>query len=234
MPFICVRRTDLGAPGAGVLQVKDLWPVKGQVDAAYGPKPQGPRYLRQPISDTVATTVVGGAIQTAAAYNGLAAYLIANIENESAGTPALTAAQANTIAAAVIASMRTGAAMTQAAFNTIVAATVAGSGIGLGHSTAVLTDILRILAGAYYQLPASYGVQTAGGAFVPMPTVAGVSQNQSYFNFSKWVDVITADSSFYISLAQGDIHGLYSSSVFSFNGSTTPAIVVYDNSGALM
>ena len=222
MPFICERRTDI--PN-GVLQVSDLWPNKSKTWGGGNPVAQGPRYLRKPVSETVVTTANADQRTITNTVSGLAAYLIANIENQGVGTPAITATQANTIAAALLTRMRTVAAMAEANMNTVIAATVALSGIGIGNSTASVIEILSILSGRTYTLPAGYEVQDAGAAFVPMV------DNDAYFNEDTYTYLLGTDSVL-ISADAGSLSKL-SSSAFTYAGTTGAAVVVYDDTGAV-
>lgn len=222
MPFICERRTDI--PN-GVLQVSDLWPNKSKTWGGGNPVAQGPRYLRKPVNETVVTTANAGQRTITNTVSGLAAYLIANIENQGVGTPAITATQANTIAAALLTRMRTGAAMAEANMNTVIAATVALSGIGIGNSTASVPEILSILSGQDYTLPAGYEVQDAGAAFVPMV------DNDAYFDFDTMSYLLGTDS-LLISADAGSLSKLSNPS-FSYNGTTGAAVVIYDDTGAV-
>lgn len=222
MPFICERRTDI--PN-GVLQVSDLWPNKSKTWGGGNPVAQGPRYLRQPVSETVVTTANADQRTITNEVSGLAAYLIANIENQAGGTPALTATEANTIAAALLTRMRTGAAMAEANVNTVIAATVAASGFGVGNSTGGIMELLSILSGREYTLPAGYEVQDAGAAFVPMVN------NDTYFNEDTYTYLLGTDS--VLISANAGVLSKLSSATFSYGGTTGAAVVVYDDTGAV-
>jgi hypothetical protein len=233
MPFICKRRTDI--PN-GVLQVSDLWPSKTQANAAIDPKPQGPRYVNAPVTNSVTLTSTGGADRRfPAAYTGLAAYLLANVQKAGSGGGALTPANADTIAAAIIAAMVAGSAQTLSAINTLLAAT-GGAGTELTNaggslSTGTVTDVLRILAGATYTVPSGTIIQTTGPVFNPQGSPA--TWNAANFNFNTFTDVLAMDSSFYISLAQGQLNG-FTSTTFRYKGTTGAALVVYSDSGAVL
>lgn len=227
MPFICKRRADIQN---GVLQITDLWPNKSQRNQSIDPQPQGPRYVSAPVTNTITLASTGGAERHfGVAQSGLAAYIIANVA--TGASAAFTPAQANTAAAALIARMGTGASMALADINTILAAAAAGSALTAGGSTGAVTDILRILAGAMYTVPAGTVVQVAGPSFSPQGSPATFNANN--FNFETYKDILVSDSSFYISLAEGQING-FSGTTFSYLGITSPAIVVYDNTGAVL
>jgi hypothetical protein len=190
----------------------------------YDPPPQT-KYLQQPDNDTVATQ---GAFTLVGDTKGVAAYLIDNVEKGglAAGTGALTAADANTIAAAVLVALRTGAAMTLAAVNALIAATAANSELtngGGSASTGTLTDFLRILAGAEYTL-AGGTVLEAAGTFAPGP--------KGTFDTGKY-RVIEQTGAFNLSVNSGRLSQLMSSS-FSYLGTTGAAVVIYDETGAVV
>jgi hypothetical protein len=349
MPFICLRRSDIQD---AVLQITDLWPNASQRNQSIDPQPQGPRYVDGPKTSSVILSSTGATQRyLAQAQVGLAAYLIANVE--AANLAALTPAQADTIAASLIATMRAGGTLNLAAIDAALSTTAgvaatatltfggapvngetvtingkvytfravingasvngdvlndalaanaianlvaainlgAGSGVkyaaamtlhptvsaapgllpeildatakflgaagnlltnatnvtlgvwapvgffgsGLdasltgGASTGTVLDVLRILAGATYTVPAGTVIQVPVSTFNPQPTPAAWNSA----NFSDFKDVLVSDSSFYTSLAQGQISGFLSPQ-FSYRGVTSPALTVYDNAGAVL
>lgn len=118
----------------------------------------------------IVTTLAGaGPITVVTDAYGLDAYLLNHVENTGGGGIALTAAQVVTIKAALIARVVAGATLTLAQVNIAInaAAGVAGSDLNgvLGNSTGVLEDLLRILTGEVYKLPATSQIETAGNAF---------------------------------------------------------------------
>lgn len=228
MPFICKRRTDI--PN-GVLQVTDLWPNASQRNQSIDPKPQGPRYVSAPVSNTVVLSSTGGAQRYfKTAQSGLSAYLIANVQVGLAG-PALTPAQADAAATALIAAMAAGSALSLAAINVILNAAAAGATLTANASTGAVTDVLRVLSGAPYTVPAGTIVQNGAGVFVAQATPAVWNANN--FDFNAYKDILVSDSSFYISLAEGQING-FSSPTFTYLGIAGAALVVYDNAGAVL
>ena len=233
MPFICKRRADIQN---GILQITDLWPNKSQANAVIEPRPQGPRYINAPITNTVVLGTTGGnQRQFAAAYVGLSAYLVANVQSAGAGGNALTPVEADAASAAIIAAMVAGTAQTLAAINVLLAA-AGGAGteltsLGGSISTGVVTDVLRILAGATYTVPSGTVVNTGGNVFNPQAGVA--AWNAANFNFNTFTDVLAMDSSFYVSLAQGQING-FSAATFTYRGVAGGALVVYSDTGAVL
>lgn len=228
MPFICKRRTDI--PN-GVLQITDLWPNASQRNQSIDPQPQGPRYVSGPTTATVVLSSTGGAQRYfRTAQSGLAAYLIANVQ-VGAGGPALTPAQADAAAAALVAAMYAGSALGLAAINVILNAAAAGATLTANSSTGTVTDVLRLLSGAPYTVPAGTIVQNGAGVFVAQAGPA--AWNAANFDFTAYKDILVSDSSFYISLAEGQING-FSSSAFMYLGTAGAALVVYDNAGAVL
>lgn len=227
MPFICLRRTDI--PN-GTLQITDLWPNASQRNQSIDPQPQGPRYQNAPVTNTVVLSSTGATQRyLATAQSGLAAYIIANVAT-GAGA-AMTPAQATTAANSLISRMRSGLVMALSDINTLLAAAAAGSALTAGGSTGAVMDILRILSGATYTVPAGTVVQVPVSTFNPQSSPA--TWNANNFDFDTYKDVLVSDSSFYVSLAEGQIDG-FSSSTFSYRGTTGAALVIYDNAGAVL
>jgi len=220
MPFICQIRTDLPA---NLLQVLDLRPNTSQRSLIYDPPPQS-KYIDRVQNDTLTTGVgAGGAILTVAEYRGVGAWLIDNIADTPNGD-ALTAAQANTIALALIAALDTGAVQTTAAVNAIIAATVAGSGIGVGASTGTLADFLTILAGGQYVLPTGSIVDTDGTTF---NTVVSGALTAGQFRH------IYDTGSLRISRRLGRLSG-FAGATFEYSGTVGAALIVYNDDGTIL
>lgn len=217
MPYICLRRTDIPD---GILQILDLVPNTSLRNSIYDPQGQT-KYVDRCQNDTVATS--GGVTATTSAeYKGIAAYLIDNVEDTPNGD-ALTAAQANTIALAIVAALDAGSAMTLVAVDALIAATVAGSGLATGNSTGSITDVLKILAGGEYVLPAGSTTQTASVFNV---TVSGAFTTGQYR--------ATYDTgAFQISLGDGYLARLLEAT-FDYEGTAGAAVVVYSDTGALL
>lgn len=215
MPFICKRRVDIPD---GILQVLDLQPNESQRNLIYEP-PGQTKYVSDPQNDTV----VVAANVTVGAKAGVAAWLIDTIEDSGDGG-ALSATQANTIAAALLVAMRSGAVMTTAAVNTIIQLTVAASGIGVGDSVGTLVQLLRILAGAEYIVPAGTAADVGAAAF--KDAAAGAFTTGQYR--------ATYDSgALNISLGEGHLSAFISAS-YEYGGTTGAALVVYSDTGTVM
>lgn len=228
MPFICLKRTDI--PNS-TLQVTDLWPNKSQYNPTLDPPAVGPLYIDAPVTNNVTLNTVGAVKTFAATAVGLAAYLLANVQATGAGGPALTPAQANTAAASIITTMRSGGVLSLAAINAILVA-AAGAGTvltgGGSLSTGAVTDILRILAGITYTVSGGTQIQAAGPVFNPQASAA----TWNAANFASHKDILATDSSFYDSLAYGKLAG-FKAATFSYRGATGAAVTVYDNAGGV-
>lgn len=219
MPYICQTRSDIPE---GVLQVLDLRPNTSQRNYIYDP-PGQTKYVRRPQNDTVVTSG-SGPIVTVAEYKGVAAWLIDTIEDTPNGD-ALTAAQANAIAAALISRMESGLKMEVADVNAVVAATVAGSGIGVGNSVGTLAQLLAILAGAEYTLPAGSVVDSNGSTFVA--SAAGS------LDLADTYRVTYETGALRISRGEGHLAG-FADAAFEYGGVAGAAVVVYLDDGTLL
>lgn len=220
-PAICIRDTSISN---GQILVKDMWPNRSQANPVVDPAPQGPRYLRVTEATTL-PVVAAGAVTTE--VSGLAAYLLVNLDdgtNDPAVGAAIAEADAKTIADALVAEMRAGNSLDLAAINVVIAATVATAGVGIATSTASVEDILQILAGARYTVPAGHVVEVAG-EFQPVAT--------SFFDYSVMSPVLEEDSSFWISVAKGDLLGLKSTRTVD-GVVVDPYVVVYDGLGNVL
>jgi len=221
MPYIIMRRTDI--PN-GVLQVDDLKPNDSQRNYTLDPPGQS-GYVRQiPASETVVTTGAGP-ILTVRDACGLAAYLIDNVE-DSSGT-ALTAAVANAAGAALIAAAQSGSALDLATVNAILvtAGATAGTDLEGGTSTGLLTEVLGILSGAKYQLPAGSEVEDGGNVF--NPTRLG------FFATTPGVKSILATGAFNVSNGAGDLFN-YKRADFEYNNAFGAALLVLADDGTVL
>lgn len=216
MPYICMIRTDIPE---GILQVLDLQPNTSQRNLIYEP-PGQTKYIRRLDNDTV---VVTAANVTNAAYQGVAAWLIDTIEDTGDGG-ALTAAEVATISTALIAAMDAGAVMTVAAVNAIIQATVAASGIGLGASVGTLAELLQIMAGGEYTVPAGTAANPAAGQY--KGAAAGAFTAGQYRNTYN-------SGALNISLGEGHLSE-FVDAAFEYAGTVGAALVVYADDGTVM
>ena len=166
--YIVLARNDLDA---NLLQVTDLKPNTSQKNPPIEHAPGQTGYLthfRQ--NDAVATTVGGGGIRTTdAVYQGLTAYLIDNVENVGGGDITLSDADAATIARAILLRVAAGQSLLLADINTCITATAAASDlngvVANSDSTGSVEEVLRLLAGEVYEVPAGSQVANAANAF---------------------------------------------------------------------
>lgn len=215
--YICMKRTDI--PN-GVLQITDLQPNVSQRNGSIDP-PGQTKYINRLQNDTLAALVAN---KTVAEYTGLAAYLLDHVEDNVANVT-ITVAVANASANAIVALLNAGGAITLAAVNNaLVANGVANAGAGTqlnaNGSDGVLADLLKIIAGAEYVLPAQ-------------STVGGVAGGASLGAFTDGQYRNTYDTgAFQISFGEGQIAGFMGAS-FEYDGTTGAALVCYNNTGAV-
>ena len=203
-PVICLSDSSIGN---GQLMIKDMWPNRSHANPVVDPAPQGPRYLR--VVETATPVVANNAV--AKTVSGLSAYLLVTID-AGAGNVNPSPAQADAMADALITEMRAGNALTLANINTALDGVVGGTGIvGTGNSTATVNNILQILSGAPFTVPTGVSVNAT----------FQVEQGQANLFTSSFNPIIEEDSSFWISLAQGDILGAKNAGF----------VVVYDGDG---
>ena len=221
-PVICIRDASIKN---GQLMVKDLFPNRSQANPSIDPAPQGPRYLRvveTPTLPTLTGTVIAQTV------SGLSAYLLVALDLQAGGNN-ITPAQAEEVALDLITEMRAGNGLTQALINAVIQAAdapnLAATGLGEGASTATVNNILQILSGATFTVPAGYDLEDAQNAAQFMSEDDQASKFSAFHN-----PIVFEDSSFWISLAQGDLSGLKSSR--TVNGVVVdPYVVVYDGTG---
>jgi hypothetical protein len=148
------------------------------------------------------------------------------VDDDDNGGIALTAAFANTISAAIIAAMDSGAVLNLAAVDALIQATTGGAGSGLeaNNSTGSLAELLAVLAGASYTLPIGSQVETGGNAFDT--TVSG--------SFPEGTFRQTYESgSLTISIGEGEL-ATYTDASFVYAEAAGAAIVVYADDGTLL
>lgn len=155
--YICMQRTDIPD---GVVQVTDMWPNVSQRNGGLDP-PGQTKYFARPQNDTVA---VSNNV-TSAQYQGLAAYILDCVEDGTTNN-ALSAADANAMAANIIANIldSVGTDCDSVNVNAELAAVVGGTSLAGGGGVGTLRDVLAILAGAEYTVPAGTPANT-GAAF---------------------------------------------------------------------
>jgi hypothetical protein len=220
-PVICIRDASIKN---GQLMVSDLFPNKSQASAVIDPAPQGPRYLRVVENETpsVSNLVVTRDV------SGLSAYFLVTLDVDGAGINP-TVAQATAFANAVIAEMRNGADLSEmrdvigGVFNDD---TGLEGQLGAGSSTATTANILAILGGAHFTVPAGTDVDDA---------YISVADQASLFDETVYAPIHDEDSSFHISLAEGFLSKAKSARVDPrTNEALDPLVVVYGSDGSLL
>ena len=171
--YICLARNDLDNSN---LQILDLAPNSSQRNLIYDGAQGETHYVTHYFQNDVVTLAGVGPITTQAAITqGLSAYLVDTVENTGGGAIALTSAELVTITAAIMVRVAGGLSLALADINTAInlPAGVAGSDLNgvLGNSIGTVEQVLRILSGEVYEVPASSAVETAGNAFIA--TAAG-------------------------------------------------------------
>lgn len=214
-PVICIRDASVAN---SVFQITDFWPSRSQANPVVDPAPQGPRYLRQPEN----TLPVVTALAVAREVSGLAAYLLVTVDADGAN---FTGAQAKAAADAIITAMRAGDALAEADINDILDGVVAGAGIvGTGNSTATVGNILAILGGAKFVVPVGTDVDDA---------YLTEAQQEALFDSDVYSPINDQDSSFWLSLARGQLRKAISSRVSRTGAVLDPLVVVYLADGTI-
>lgn len=165
--FLIMRRTDIPD---GVLQVVDLWPNTSSKNYIYPPGLGQTGYVHNIPAPSIAADVAAGPpVAATADLAGVAAYLIGNIDTGAgAGGAVFSGAEADAAAAGIVALAQTapaGSPLTLAAVNGVLGGVVAGTTLTAGGSTGVLTELLGVLAGNVYLIPAGTNISDGGGAF---------------------------------------------------------------------
>ena len=155
MPYICLAQT---LPD-GTVQILDLKPNTSNRNLIYDP-PGQTRYVNRALNEAVLGTPTG---LTRGDASGLSAYLGDRVN--PAGTP-WTPALLATLSADILAYVDAGTSFTTAAagddLDVLIAAVNAGSSLSGGASTGDLMELLSILSGRGYLLPAGAQKLTGG------------------------------------------------------------------------
>ncbi len=221
MPFIVMKRSDIPA---GTLQVLDLDPNESQRNLIYDP-PGQTKYVDAVQNDTVVLTGAGPII-TVGALSGLAAWFVTNIDD--GGGAALTAGEANTDAADVLGLLEFGSLTAAAGVLTLAA--INGALTTGTISAGQVGEVLDILAGRAYTVPAGVQVDSNGTTFLVAPAVGAVGGPA----FGPERQVLNT-SSLLLSVNTGALLG-YLRSDFTYlgaGGTNGEAVVVYNDDGTL-
>jgi len=151
-----------------LLQVLDLVPNVSQRNPTYEPHGQTGVLSFFAQSDEVVTSPGGGGylILEVDTY-GLDPYLLDTVANTGGGDLALTDAQVLDFANLILDQVAAGGTLEQPVIDDLLnsVAGVSGSGLAVGNSRASVNDILRILSGEVYKIPAGSQVVRPGGEF---------------------------------------------------------------------
>jgi len=226
--YITLKRTDI--PN-GTMIIRDLWPNPSQYNPVIDPLPQGPFYLSN-VSNGSVTVVVDVENRTLKkASTGLTAYLLATMNgastNGGADFNSLTQAEATSIATAIIERMQDGLALEDTDIEDLGQAVQAG--VALAESTISVANILAILSGAVFTLPAGHQIQQTGagtGVFTPL----AVNQQAQYFVGDTHQRLVTSDLA--VSSAEGALSVMLTDA-FTYKGVSAQAVVIYNDDGTL-
>lgn len=239
MPYICLIRTDMDdAISQGTFYVGDLLPEAGKPMPKLGADAnkrdrstaEGP-YI--PVAggagDEVATEDPGDTTAvTSAEYTGLAAFLLDNCVDGTDAT-AVSADDANTIAAAIFAAAQAGGAMGSTEIEALLQATDGQLTVAASGGDDFAEGVLKCLAGFTYTVPSGTEIagDLAGGALAS--AAAGAFADDS----SRVASQVNSSLSLTKSLASGQLAGFCDAS-FTYGGTAGAALVVYDDDGSVL
>ena len=169
--YIALTRNDLEG---NYLDIKDLQPNTAMRNLIYSPVGQT-HYLQNTVQNDMPLVTGTNPGTTDADYYGLSAYLLDNVD-AGAGT-ALLYLQAINAGFAILRRACSGLPLTLTAIDAILEIVNTGSTLTGGTSTGTLADVLDILSGKVWKLPAGVTVNDNGnfaggghGYFVQAPT----------------------------------------------------------------
>lgn len=162
--FLIMRRTDIPD---GVLQVVDLFPNTSSKNYIYEAGLGQTGYIHNIPAPIIAGGVAAGPpVSATADLTGVAAYLIGNIDTTAVALSAVfSGAEADTAAAGLVTIAEAGTVLDTAAVDAILGAVVAGTTLSGGGSTGVLSELLSVLAGQGYLIPAGTDISDGAGDF---------------------------------------------------------------------
>jgi hypothetical protein len=235
MPFIIASRQEIQN---GSVQITDLFPNDSQRNLANDPVGQGPFYVR--VADTglsgpyspILKTLADNSIVMVRQSKGLVPYLLANVEAN--GGSALTLAQARDAASRIMTRVRNATAVTIDLINDDLTAAVGGNtdldGVEFGsNSTGELLELISILAGEEYVVPAGREIEDLNGAFSAVIAPGTLRSTMR--------TLVPNDSSWKVSFSQGSLKGYTDAQdptkEFAGKKSATPLLVVYNDDGSV-
>jgi len=221
MPYIIMKRSDIPA---GTLQVLDLESNESQRNLIYDP-PGQTKYVNPVKRATPIVANAAGTITTVGEVSGLEAWFLANVDD--GGGASLTPAECVQNVDDVLALLAFGDLGTAA--GDLDLATVNGA-LTTGALTAPqLPDMLSVLAGRDFTIPAGVQVET-GGALAVLPAI-GADGGPSYGAERPTFDT----SSLVLSVNTGKLSGFLRND-FEYQGvggSNGEAVAVYNDDGTL-
>jgi hypothetical protein len=219
--FLIMRRTDI--PN-GVLQVLDLWPNTSSKNYIYPPGLGQTGYIHNASVGPYATASVGAGptFTVSADTSGVAAYLLGNINTTGAGDAPFTGTEAFTAMAGLLSAALAGTVLDAAAVDAVLAGVVAGTSLSGGGSTGVLSQLLSVMAGRPWTIPA--GTDLAAGG-IKLAAVQGDFVAGTYVHL---YDI----GQFKVSNLNGNV-SLLKSANFTYDETTGAAVTVYAEDGTL-
>jgi len=215
--YIARIRTDLPA---GAVQIGDLKPNTSRRSLTYDKVPQSGYLPARVENDTVAGNTAANVTTTA--LSGLAAYFVDVLAAGGTGN-GITETNADDMAGAVIAIADAGTDLGLTEIDAALAGVVALTALTGGGSVGSVADVLQIISGATYTVPA--GTTVNGGA-----AFKGSADGAFDLDGYRQLYVTGALS---LSLGGGDLATL-TDATFTYDGTAGAACVVYDDAGTVL
>jgi len=218
----------------GTFYVGDLLPEAGKPQPKLGADPnkvdrsaaEGPYFpVAASAGDEVVTKLDAGATVFDGDSEGLSAFLLDNCVDGTDGG-AMSAADANTVAAALLAEMRSGNALDSSSLEAVIQATDAQVTVAASGGDDFVEGVLKCLAGFTYSVADEIEVQDAMGA----AAAAGGSFDD---DSNRVASQVSSSLSLTKSLASGQLSG-FCDAAFSYGGTAGAALVVYDDDGSVL
>lgn len=220
--YLIMRRTDILD---GVLQAVDLWPNTSSKNYVYPPGLGQTGYVHNILAPAITgLTAAGPPVTALTDLTGVAAYLIGNIDTGAvAGGAPFTDAEADAAAAALVAIAQAGTVLDAAAVDAALAAVVAATTLSGGGSTGVLTDLLAVMAGNVWLVPAGSALSDGAGLFAGQ---VGLFVEGTYKQ-------LYDTGQFLVSNLNGNV-SLLKSPAFTYDNTLGAAVTVYSSTGTLL
>lgn len=220
--FLIMQRTDIPD---GVLQVVDLWPNTSSKNYIYPPGLGQTGYIHN-IPDAAADGSVGAGptFTVTADVTGVSAYLLAVIDTGAgAGGAPFTGAEADAATAGLVAIANAGTVLDAAAVDAVLAGVVGGTSLAGGGSLGTLSELLSVMAGNVWRIPAGEDL-----------AVGGVKVAAQVGNFEAGVYTQLYDiGQFLVSNLNGNVSLLKDPSFF-YDNTAGAAITVYSATGTIL